>query len=170
MRHPKWATWPMRGGPWPVHHRKQMSARQKPSASLGAGVTPEPTRAPAVIVFGGELVVGQALELLLRGAEYNARFLAKPPLEQPELLDGIQLLIFAPRLAAGRREAILAAVRSIAISIPVLELVDDPEAARDSSNRLVPWPCRIQDLKQHIEAALRTESGANRAAMNPHTR
>ncbi len=118
------------------------------------------------------MVVGQALELLLRSADYNAKFLANPPLEEPELLDGVRLLIIAPRLAAGRREAILAAVRSMraTMSIPVLELVDDPEAARGSSNRIVPWPCRIQDFKRHIEAALCNDSGVNRADMNPQTK
>lgn len=121
-------------------------------------------RGPAsatVIVVGGDAVVGQALELLLRGADYGVRFLPERSLIRVPpaggALDGARLLLLAPKLSAEGREGVLAWVRasSAAKKIPVLELVDDPDGARDGSGRcFLPWPCRTEDLKRHIDAAL----------------
>lgn len=128
-------------------------------------VREEPGRGPAapaaaVIVVGGDAVVGQALQLLLRGADYGVRFLPEPALSlqgspAAGALDGARLLLLAPRLSAEGRQQILACVgASSTTTIPVLELVDDPDGARDGSGRRLPWPCRTEDLKRHIDAAL----------------
>jgi hypothetical protein len=154
----KCAAWLMRGGSWSIHHYLQMSARQN-NPTPDSGTRRSVLATPAVVVLGGDAVVGQALELLLRDAQYSARFLAKPSLlEEPGILDGVQLVILAPGLGAVWRGALLPSLGSIlaAAKIPVLELVDDPEAVRADSKSVIPWPCRIQYLKQHIEAALRT--------------
>ena len=124
-----------------------------------------------MIVVGGDAVVGQALKLLLRGADYGVRFLPEASLsllpgapdEAPGgALDGARLLLLAPRLSAEGREKVLARVKSSSgtTTIPVLELVDDPDGARDGSGRrFLPWPCRTEDLKRHIDAALLEREG-----------
>ena len=172
----------MRDSSSSVHYQLRMGARQNPRAGGGdrsrrygpSGLTPvdsEPMRAPAVVILGGEMVVGEALELLLECADYSVRFVAEPSLELG-LLDRVRLLIFTPGLNAKEIDAILAQVESLSptTTLSVLELVNDPEEAEIGSNRLVPWPCRIRDLERHIEAALHTGSGADHNSVNPQTR
>lgn len=122
-------------------------------------MTPDRAPAPTILVLGGDAVVGQALELLLWNADWNVKFLTEPSLEESELLDGIGLLLLAPGLSTERRKALLTLVGSTLamVRIPILELVDDPESSQGAqveSGHLVPWPCRPEDLKRHIDAAL----------------
>jgi hypothetical protein len=125
-----------------------------------------------VLILGGDWVVGRALRLLLRDAEYRVRFLIGPSLDQPGLLDGVQLLLLAPGLGAEFRDALLALVgrRPLAVRIPILELVDNPRSAGDGAAHTVPWPCRAEELKREIKALLLTKPGADRdgrAAQTP---
>lgn len=121
----------------------------------------------AVVVVGGDAVVGQALELLLRSTVCSVKFLAEPHLNAPGSLDGAQLLVLAPGLGAEKREAILASVRSEPTmkSTSVLELVSDARVSRlEERHFLLPWPCRTEDLKQQVEAALLAGSEASKVA------
>ena len=122
--------------------------------------------APAVVVVGGDAIVGQVLELLLRSSDYVVRFLDEPPLDEPGLLDGTRLLLLAPGLSIEGRKALLELVqdRPVAKRIAVLELVTNAqEAPGGAEHPVAPWPCRTEDLKRHIDAALlaRPEAGQN---------
>ena len=119
----------------------------------------------AVLVLGGDAVVGRALELLLRSADCDIRFLAEPSRVEPGLLDGFGLLLLAPGLSAGCREALLAlvGVAPVAARIPVLELNSSAEGAPEvvgAGPLLVPWPCQPEDLQRRIKAALLAGSEA----------
>jgi hypothetical protein len=119
----------------------------------------------------GDPVVGRLLVLLLEDSGYGARFLPRLSLDEPGALEGVRLLLLAPtpELSGKRREALLASIKDIqeAAGLIVLELVTlseerRREEARDESRggswHLVPWPCRIPELKQRIEAALLADS------------
>ncbi len=114
-----------------------------------------------VFVLSGDRIVGQALELLLRSANYSVKFLTKSALEEPGSLDGAHVLLLGPGLDRERREALLRRIESMTASaeISILELVADTEAAQVGSGRLV-WPCRTEDLKRQIKAALHAKSEA----------
>lgn len=118
----------------------------------------DPAAVPAaVVVVGEDAVVGQALELLLRSTKYSVRFVALPSFSARRSLDGAQLLLLAPGLEPGDREAILLSVgaESDAPNLPVVELVSAAQASRvGASHFVVPWPCRLEDLEQRIRAAL----------------
>jgi hypothetical protein len=119
----------------------------------------------------GDPVVGRLLVLLLEDSGYEVRFLPRLSLTEPEALEGVRLLLLAPtpELSSERREALLASIKDIqkTAKLIVLELVTlsterRREAARDESRgeswHLVPWPCRLPELKQWIEAALLADS------------
>ena len=109
-----------------------------------------------VAILGRDRVIGQALELLLRGADYDARFLGDPVIDKlAELLDGVQILLLGPTLNAERRENLFDGLRSepeTAI-IPVLELTTTADVMRNG-HRHVMWPCRTEELVQHIKEVL----------------
>lgn len=116
------------------------------------------TSAGVVLILGGNWVVGRALGLLLQNAEYKVRFLVGSSLDQPGLLDGVQLLLLAPGLGPEFRDALLGMIngRPLEARIPVLELVDNDRAAQVGDGRFVPWPCRAEELKRQITIALTT--------------
>jgi hypothetical protein len=123
---------------------------------------------PAVVVVGGDTIVGQVLELLLRSSDYVVRFLDELPLNEPRLLDGARLLLLAPGLSIERRKALLELVqnRSVAKSIAILELVTNAQEAPGGAEHLVvPWPCRTETLRRYIDAALLAGS---KAGQNGH--
>ena len=119
-----------------------------------------------VVILGGDTLVGRALELLLRSADCNVRFLGEPSLSGPSLdeselggpgpLDGVRLLILAPGASAGCREDALALIgaRTAEARIEVLELGDDRQGALVGAWEVLPWPCRTEDLKRRVMAAL----------------
>jgi hypothetical protein len=124
-----------------------------------------------VVILSGSVLVGRALELLLRGADYDVRFLGEPSLDRLELgesglLDGVRLLILAPEASPRCHEAVLALIgaRTVEARIEVLELGDDRQDD-DRQEALVgpwevlPWPCRTEDLKRRVMAALLDGSG-----------
>jgi hypothetical protein len=68
-------------------------------------------------------------------------------------------------LSIEHREALLASIGDVpeAAKMPIVKLVTVPEksregGARDKSWYTVPWPCKIEELEQGIEAALMEES------------
>jgi len=130
-----------------------------------------PTSA-TVLVLGGDAIVGQALELLLQSASCNVKFLTEPSLDEPGLLDGVQLLLLAPGLSAERRENLLVLVNStlVAARIPVLELVSNLQEAQVGAGHLVPWPCQPKELERRIKAALLAEAETSQDGRDPQTR
>ena len=117
---------------------------------------PIPTSSSVVLVLGTDVVVGRALELLLRSADYTVRFVPTSSLDEPKPFDGVGLVLLCPGLSTEHRETLLALVRSTPAKaeIPILELVDKPEVERAGSRYLLPWPSRAEDLKQRISAII----------------
>ncbi len=102
-------------------------------------------------------MVGRALELLLQGAGYDARFVADPVMDKlGELLAGVQVVLLGPTLSAGRRESFLNGLRDEprTANMPVLELIPTSRRTRDGHGRHVMWPCRTKELLRHIGEVL----------------
>ena len=118
---------------------------------------------PLVAIYG-DPIVGRLLVFLLRGSRYNAKFLPDPPLQEPEMLEDVDLLLLCPTLEldSGRCETLLASLRAKrgAVKMSIIELVGVTQETRsdqgqgDGSTHIVPWPCTIQELERQIEAAL----------------
>jgi hypothetical protein len=117
-----------------------------------------PDRVPTpVVLFGGDPVVGRILELLLRGAGYDATFVTDDSLGEPGVFDGVRLLLFfGAGLTPARREASVSLVENTpeTAGIPILELVSFPDGAQAGMGRQVPWPCPVEELRRRMEAAL----------------
>jgi hypothetical protein len=113
--------------------------------------------AATVAILGGDQVVGRALEALLQGLGYDTLLIEESGAGEPEeLLRDTQLLLAAPTADTDSRERFLAEMRRTpgTAAIPVLTL---STAIRDDladQPGLVPWPCRMEDLRTEIEAAL----------------
>jgi hypothetical protein len=115
---------------------------------------------PTIAILGADTVVGRALCALLEGSGYHTRPLgAYPTGVVDELLDGADLLLLAPRLDQGVREAFLGAMGKSTpqkAEMPVIALhtaleEDLPEKEGVIS---VSWPCKTKVLVERIEAAL----------------
>ncbi len=114
-----------------------------------------------IAILARDGVSGQALELLLQSAGYNTRLLSDNANgELAEALDGAGLLLLAPTRNTKSRESLLRTVRSTPVmaKIPVLEMITSLNGAQTVQEGQVLWPCRIEDLKAKIEAALRNGS------------
>jgi hypothetical protein len=116
---------------------------------------------PATIaILGADTVVGRALCALLEGSGYHTRPLgAYPTGVVDELLDGADLLLLAPRLDQGVREAFLGAMGKSTpqkADMPVIALHTalEEELPEKEGVIRVPWPCETKVLVDHIEAAL----------------
>ncbi len=126
-----------------------------------------------VAILGGNSVVGRSLEVLLRGAGYGTRIIDEPTPDYPhDLLEGVRLVLVVPTPSTESRERFLAIMRgrSGGTAIPVLmssmvlnRVLSDPTGS-------VPWPCRLEDLKNEIEAALLAASRAEIAATGTSSR
>jgi hypothetical protein len=103
--------------------------------------------------------VGRALEALLQGLGYNTLLIEESGAGKPEeLLRGIQLLLAAPTADTDSRERFLADMRGTpdTAAIPVLTLTTAAREDLADQPGLVLWPCRMEDLRTEIEAALLT--------------
>ena len=121
-----------------------------------------PEARTTVAILSGDLLVGRALELLLQGAGYEVRLLEEPDASRVEdLLGGIDVLILDRGLTNGRREGFLGAMAGTleTATIPVLSLSPGSEGTSAEEDRVVPWPCKIEDLVREIEAARRAAGG-----------
>jgi hypothetical protein len=110
-----------------------------------------------VLVFGGDAAVGRALELLLKSADYDVRFLGESISSQSGVLDRAQLVILAPGLSTEAREDILTLLgsRTEEARLPVLELLTNyHEEEQTGTGWFLPWPCRTEELRQQVKAAL----------------
>jgi hypothetical protein len=114
-----------------------------------------------VAILGGNSVVGRALEALLRGAGYDTRLIDEPITGMPEeLLWGVELLLVAPTPSTKSRERFLDGLGSMSgtAAIPILTLYSVVRRVLADQTGLVPWPCRLEELKAEIEAARRAPS------------
>ena len=127
----------------------------------------EPT---TIAILGADTVVGRALCALLEGSGYRTTPLDSYPTGiVDELLEGADLLLLAPRLDEGVREAFLGAMGKSApqrANIPLIALTtaleeDLPEKEGVIS---VPWPCETKVLVERIEAALLDVPAASAAS------
>jgi hypothetical protein len=112
-----------------------------------------------VAILGGDSVVGRALEALLQGLGYDTLLIEESGAGKPEeLLRGIQLMLAAPTADTESRERFLADMRSTSgtAAIPVLTLSTVIRKDLADQPGLVLWPCRMEDLRTEIEAALLT--------------
>ncbi len=116
---------------------------------------PRKTRTPTTVgIFGGDPVVGQALELLLEAAGYKARFLPEQVFDTgSETTADIGLLLLTPSPRSESVRSLLETLPATA-KVPVLSLIsvsaDEPEASEST----VLWPCPLAELKARINAAL----------------
>jgi hypothetical protein len=118
-------------------------------------------------------VVGRSLEVLLRGAGYGTRIIDEPTPDYPhDLLEGVRLVLVVPTPSTESRERFLASMRgrSGGTAIPVLTLSMVLNRVLSDPTGSVPWPCRLEDLKNEIEAALLAASRAEIAATGTSSR
>ena len=121
-----------------------------------------PKTRTTVAILSDNPLVGRALELLLESAGYEVRLLEEPAaLRVGDSLDGVDIVLLGRGLGDGRREDFLSALASTleTATIPVLSFSPGPKGTRAEVDRLVPWPCRIEDLAREIEAALEAAEG-----------
>ncbi len=120
-----------------------------------------PQARTTVAILSGDPMVGRALELLLEGVGYEVRVLEEPDAKGVrDLLHDIDVLILDRNLSNGRREDLMGALATTleTATIPILSLSRGSEGTPAGEDRVVPWPCKIEDLAREIEAA-RTEAG-----------
>lgn len=102
-------------------------------------------------------MVGRALAYLLQDTYRETHLIEDPGTGEPaELLAGIQVLVVAPAVSAECRERFLVGMKSTpgTASIPVLTLSAVLKDVLADQMGLVMWPCRTEDLKREIDAAL----------------
>jgi hypothetical protein len=118
---------------------------------------PKPT---TIAILGADTVVGRALCALLEGSGYQTR-----PLDTHttgvvgELLEGTDLLLIAPRMDEGVREAFLGAMakstpQKARMPVIVLSTTVEEDLPEKEGVQSVPWPCETKVLVGRIEAAL----------------
>lgn len=115
--------------------------------------------------------MGRALEVLLQGLGYDTRLIGESDASEPEeVLGGVQLLLAAPTASTESRERFLTSVASTpgTAAIPVLTLSTAPRKDPADQRGLVLWPCRLEDLKTEIEAALLTAGGKEPKGEDSH--
>ena len=118
---------------------------------------PQPT---TIAILGADTVVGRALCALLEGSGYQTRSLdAHPTGVVGELLEGADLLLLAPRLDEGVREAFVGAMGKSTPQVgemPVIVLSTTVEEKLPEKERVisVPWPSETKLLIERIEEAL----------------
>ncbi|QIN84389.1 hypothetical protein GBA63_18380 [Rubrobacter tropicus] len=121
------------------------------------------TAAPTVAVLGEDSIVGNALELLLCGSGYDARFEALRTFDAGRTLRGVRLVLLAPGLDEWDRGAVLSSVEAACREggLPILELVSATISRPGRGRVLIPWPCRTKDLEREIDNALLREQAAS---------
>jgi len=121
---------------------------------------PQPT---TIAILGADTVVGRALCALLENSGYQTRPLDTYPTGVvDELLEGADLLLIAPRLDSGVREAFVGAMGKSSPQrglMPVIALFTAVEESPLEQGVLsVPWPCETKVLVERIESALSTSA------------
>ena len=120
------------------------------------------------MVVSGDPFGSRILALLLRDSGYRAEFLPISSLTEPGALEDGQLLVLTPTraLTTEDRMALLATLkevpRDVGLIIMELSTLSEERRAEEEaqeelpSHKKVHWPCRIEELEQRIEAAVRT--------------
>jgi hypothetical protein len=104
-----------------------------------------------VAIVGEDPIVGQALEALLHTAGYGTRFVTYPVIDYSRnILADIHIVLLMPRSSNTSRKGSTAATTNI----PILELVSEPHEVQPLRGRQVRWPCRLEQLRREIGAAL----------------
>jgi hypothetical protein len=123
----------------------------------------EEERVLPTLAICGDLIVGQALTLLLRASGYDTTFVPATSLGEPWALKDVWLLVLTPtpELSIERRNALLASLKEAteAVERPVLMLVTPSEKGLEEEawGKLwyrVSWPCSTSALAWQIESAL----------------
>jgi hypothetical protein len=133
----------------------KVSLRQ--GANLEVEHHPQP---PTIAILGCDTVVGRALCALLEDSGYQTTPLdAHPTGVVDELLDGADLLLLAPRLDEGVREAFVGAMgkstpQKADMPVIVLHTALEKDLPEKEGVISVPWPSETKVLVQRIEAAL----------------
>lgn len=114
---------------------------------------PEP---PTVAILGGDPVVGKALESLLESTDYGVRFLSEHLDESTELPGGVRVALVMPALSPDRSDALVTRLRSSSETtvLPIIELITTRNGHHNGHRIQVSWPCRVEELKRNIDAAL----------------
>jgi hypothetical protein len=125
-----------------------------------------------VAILGADTVVGGALCALLGSHGFHTTPLDSHPTGVvDELLEGTDLLLLAPRLDAGSREAFLGAMGKSSTPqkarMPVIWLSTTLEEGLPEKEGVlrVPWPCETKALVERIEAALAGEGSEDAVAI-----
>ena len=95
--------------------------------------------------------------MLLEDAGYEVSLLeVLEAFRVEDLLDGVDVLLIGRGLSDHRREDFLRAMVNTleTATIPVLALSPGAKGTLAEEDRLVPWPCRIEDLAREIDAAV----------------
>jgi len=114
-----------------------------------------------VAILGENPVVGNALESLLRSADYAARFFLEYLPDSAEPFEGAETAIILPASNTKRNKALIAGIRShpATVDLPVIELITTPNGEPYGHTGL-PWPCSLEELKRSIEAVLSHGTGS----------
>ena len=109
-----------------------------------------------IAILGADTVVRLALSGFLEDSGYRTRPLkAHSTWAVDELLGGTDLLLLAPGLDEGVRQALLGAAQKSAMPVVSLSTTAATEEPQRTERVLsVPWPCGIEQLMDRIEAAL----------------
>ena len=121
-----------------------------------------PTPRTTVAILSGNPLVGRVLGLLLDSAGYEVRLLEEPEaIKVRALLEDADVVLLSHDLSNNRREDFFRAMTSRlqTATIPILTLSPDHKRPLAGEDRLVSWPCRIEDLAREIEASLRVTEG-----------
>lgn len=72
------------------------------------------------------------------------------------MLNGIQLLLFVGAVDAEQRANSASLAESVPdkVDVPILKLASSTRRTQAENENLVPWPCRMDELKRRIDAAL----------------
>lgn len=122
---------------------------------------------PSGMVISGDPFGSRMLTLLLQNSGYQAKFLPISSLNEPGALEDGQLLVLTPTraLTTEDRMALLATLTEVPrdVGLIIIELITlseerraEEEAQEELPSHKVHWPCRIEELEQRIEAAVRT--------------
>lgn len=116
-----------------------------------------------VLICNGDPIVGRALELLLRTADYTVKYVADDCLQRPGTLEGVRLVLLGAGWGAQSRAAVVQAASNAPdrASISILELGEPFDGSEIEPGRNVPWPCRTEDLTRRIEAIVFAEPQAD---------
>jgi hypothetical protein len=128
-----------------------------------------------VAILGADKVVGRALCALLEGSGYRTIPINSYPTGiVDELLDTAHLLLLAPRLDEGVREAFVGAMgksdlQKAEMPVLVLSTALEEDLLEKEGAISVPWPCETRVLVERIEVAILHTPAAPSASNTPTT-